>query len=157
MGGGYWGTKFWCWYWEGCVRGMEYDVEFVYQFRICSTTEENHGKPESNWPLAGPFVTHPIKASLKNIYEFSPYLKENTTLYYYKDQLFNAVQGNNRRLESESYKTDKYKMRSSWSVTQALGYIQLPLGFEMLKTLRNCKGSLIGLLNVFRGWIQTRR
>jgi hypothetical protein len=26
-----------------------------------------------------------------NIYEFSPYLKENTTLHHYKDQLVNAV------------------------------------------------------------------
>jgi hypothetical protein len=30
-------------------------------------------------------------ARLNNIYEFSPYLKENTTLHRYKDQLFNPL------------------------------------------------------------------
>jgi hypothetical protein len=30
--------------------------------------------------------------------EFSPYRKENTTLHHYKDQLVNAVFGNNRYL-----------------------------------------------------------
>jgi hypothetical protein len=32
-----------------------------------------------------------IIADLNNTYEFSPYLKENTTLRHYKDQLVNAV------------------------------------------------------------------
>jgi hypothetical protein len=32
-----------------------------------------------------------VKARLNNIYEFSPYLKENTTLHHYKNQLVNAV------------------------------------------------------------------
>jgi hypothetical protein len=31
------------------------------------------------------------EVSLNNIQEFSQYLKENTTLYHYKDQLVNAV------------------------------------------------------------------
>jgi hypothetical protein len=31
------------------------------------------------------------EARLNNIYEFSPYRKENTTLHHYKDQLVNAV------------------------------------------------------------------
>jgi hypothetical protein len=31
------------------------------------------------------------EARLNNIYEFSLYLKENTTLHHYKDQLVNAV------------------------------------------------------------------
>jgi hypothetical protein len=31
------------------------------------------------------------EACLNVIYEFSPYLKENTTLHHYKDQLVNAV------------------------------------------------------------------
>jgi hypothetical protein len=31
------------------------------------------------------------EARLNSILEFSPYLKENTTLNYYKDQLVNAV------------------------------------------------------------------
>jgi hypothetical protein len=31
------------------------------------------------------------KASLKHIYEFSPYKRENTILHHYKDQLVNAV------------------------------------------------------------------
>jgi hypothetical protein len=38
-------------------------------------------------PLSG-LVT---EDRLNNIYEFSPYLKENTTLHHYKDQLVNAV------------------------------------------------------------------
>jgi hypothetical protein len=29
-------------------------------------------------------------------HKFSPYLKESTTLHHYKDQLVNAVLGNNR-------------------------------------------------------------
>jgi hypothetical protein len=29
-------------------------VGFGYQLRICSVTEENHVKPCSNWPVAGP-------------------------------------------------------------------------------------------------------
>jgi hypothetical protein len=35
--------------------------------------------------------TFKAEARLNNIYEFSPYLKENTTLHHYKDQLVNAV------------------------------------------------------------------
>jgi hypothetical protein len=31
------------------------------------------------------------EARLDDIYEFSPYLKENATLHRYKDQLVNAV------------------------------------------------------------------
>jgi hypothetical protein len=38
------------------------------------------------------------EAHLNNISEFSPYRKENTTLHHYKDQLVNAVYGNNRCL-----------------------------------------------------------
>jgi hypothetical protein len=34
----------------------------------------------------------------------SPYVKENTTLHHYRDQLVNAVQGNNHWLCWESYK-----------------------------------------------------
>jgi hypothetical protein len=47
--------------------------------------------------------TFKAEARLNNIYEFRPYLKENTTLHHYKDQLVNAVQGNNRCLYWESY------------------------------------------------------
>jgi hypothetical protein len=59
--------------------------------------------------------TRPSAARLYNTKEISPYLKENTTLHHYKDQLLNAVQGHNRRLNQESYKTHEYKMQSdSW-------------------------------------------
>jgi hypothetical protein len=51
-------------------------------------------------------------ARLGSTYGFSPYLKENTTLHLYKDQLVNAVQGNNGRLNRESYETHEYKMHS---------------------------------------------
>jgi hypothetical protein len=39
------------------------------------------------------FLHYPFEAEarLNNIYEFSPYRKENTTLHHYKDQLVNAV------------------------------------------------------------------
>jgi hypothetical protein len=33
---------------------MQCDVEFGYQLSFCSRTEENHGKPWSSWPVAGP-------------------------------------------------------------------------------------------------------
>jgi hypothetical protein len=39
------------------------------------------------------FLDWPFEAEayLNNIYEFSPYLQENTTLHHYKDQFVNAV------------------------------------------------------------------
>jgi hypothetical protein len=36
-------------------------------------------------------LTFEAEARLNVIYEFSPYLKENTILHHYKDQLVNAV------------------------------------------------------------------
>jgi hypothetical protein len=42
--------------------------------------------------------------------EFSQYLKENTKLHHYKDQLVNAVQGINPCLQWDSHKAHKYKM-----------------------------------------------
>jgi hypothetical protein len=33
---------------------MQCNVEFGYQLSICSGNEENHGKPGSSWPVAGP-------------------------------------------------------------------------------------------------------
>jgi hypothetical protein len=33
---------------------MQCNVEFGYQLSICSRTKENHGKPWSSWPVAGP-------------------------------------------------------------------------------------------------------
>jgi hypothetical protein len=38
----------------------------------------------------------------------------NTTLHRYKDQIVNAAQGYNRRLNREPYKTREYKMQSDW-------------------------------------------
>jgi hypothetical protein len=48
--------------------------------------------------------TKPFEAEARpnNIQESSPYLKENTTLHHYKDQLVNAIQGNNLRLHRDS-------------------------------------------------------
>jgi hypothetical protein len=82
---------------------------------------EDRGKPRkpvSRWPVAGPagcvlttsqqsgkqkFKKIPWPkfslTRLNNIYEFSPYLKENTTLQHYKDQFVNAVQENNHCLQ----------------------------------------------------------
>jgi hypothetical protein len=42
---------------------------------------KNHAKP----------LTFEAEARLNNIQESSPYLKENTTLHHYKDQLVNTV------------------------------------------------------------------
>jgi hypothetical protein len=44
------------------------------------------------------------------MYEFSPYLKENTVTKI--NQSVDAVQGKNRRLQRESYRIYKYKMQS---------------------------------------------
>jgi hypothetical protein len=35
------------------MRGMQCNVEFVYQLSIYYRTEENHGEPSSCWPVAG--------------------------------------------------------------------------------------------------------
>jgi hypothetical protein len=43
-----------CYHWEGCMWSMKYNVEFGFQLSICSGTKENHGKPWSSWPVAGP-------------------------------------------------------------------------------------------------------
>jgi hypothetical protein len=37
----------WCSYWEGCLRGMQCNVEFGYQLSICFRTEENHVNREA--------------------------------------------------------------------------------------------------------------
>jgi hypothetical protein len=58
------------------------------------------------------YYTFEAEARLKNTLEFSPYLKENTTLHHCKDQLVNAVQGNIRWLHWEPYKTHKYRIES---------------------------------------------
>jgi hypothetical protein len=63
------------------------------------------------------------EASLNTIKEFSPYLKENTTLHHYKHQFVNAVQRNNPRLHWESYRAHKYKMQLLIiKVTDTYGY-----------------------------------
>jgi hypothetical protein len=43
-----------CYQWEGFMWSMQCNVEFGYQLSICSGTKENHGKPWSSWPVAGP-------------------------------------------------------------------------------------------------------
>jgi hypothetical protein len=53
---------------------------------------------------------NPLKPNLvEMIFKHSvlTYLKEDTTHNHYKDQLVNAVKGNNRCLLWESYETDK--------------------------------------------------
>jgi hypothetical protein len=53
-------------------------------------------------------------SSFNIIKGFGPYLEENTTLHHYKDQLINAVQGNNLCLHWKSYRTHTYKMQNYW-------------------------------------------
>jgi hypothetical protein len=48
------GRNFQCYHWEGCMGSMQCNVKFGYQLSICSGTKENHGKPWSCWPVAGP-------------------------------------------------------------------------------------------------------
>jgi hypothetical protein len=43
---------------------MQCNVEFGYQLSIRSGTKENHGKPRSSWPVAGP--SH-VKTQLTSI------------------------------------------------------------------------------------------
>jgi len=40
---------------------------------------------------------------------FIPYLKENTKTVHYKDEIFNAVEGNNPCLQRESNENNEYK------------------------------------------------
>jgi hypothetical protein len=62
---------------------------------------------------------NPVKPKLK-VEEFSPYLKEILTLHHYKDQLVNAVSGNNLCLHWESYEAHKYKTQGCWFLKQAV-------------------------------------
>jgi hypothetical protein len=48
------GRNFYCYHWEGCMWSMQCNVESGYQLSICSGTKENHRKPWSSWPVAGP-------------------------------------------------------------------------------------------------------
>jgi hypothetical protein len=61
-------------------------------FLLALSTGKRDGskrKEKTDWsPVSKPFEA---EACLNVIYEFSPYLKENTTLHHYKDQLVNAV------------------------------------------------------------------
>jgi hypothetical protein len=50
-------------HWEGCMGSMKCNVEFGYQLSICSGTKENHGKPWSSWPVAGPSECNWLLAS----------------------------------------------------------------------------------------------
>jgi hypothetical protein len=45
------------------MGSMQCTVEFGYQLSICSGTKENHGKPWSNWPAAGPSECNRLLAS----------------------------------------------------------------------------------------------
>jgi hypothetical protein len=46
-------VKCWCYHLEGCTWRRQCNVELGYQVSICSSIEENHGKPWSSWPVAG--------------------------------------------------------------------------------------------------------
>jgi hypothetical protein len=63
---------------------MGCNVEFGYQDNICS---KGRGKPRKTLTE----LSFEDEACLNVILESSPYLKENTTLNHYKDQLVNAV------------------------------------------------------------------
>jgi hypothetical protein len=71
-------SKIWTKFWEGCMWVMQCNVEFVYQLRICSGIEENHGKPWSIWPVTGPSgckMTPSQQSSIKYANtNISPYL-----------------------------------------------------------------------------------
>jgi hypothetical protein len=62
--------------------------------------------------VQAPVQRFEAEAHVNNILEFSRYRKENATLHHYKDQLVNAVWGNNRCLLWESYEIRKYKLKS---------------------------------------------
>jgi hypothetical protein len=72
------------------------------------------------------------EARLNNIWEFSPYLKENTTLRHYKDQLVNAVYGN---IDAYNGKHQKYAVTdhlSRWYIYLLPGFKGL-IGYLLLK------------------------
>jgi hypothetical protein len=69
---------------------MQCNVEFGYQLSICSGIEENHGKPWSSWPVAGPLIGG---VHLNIIWRSSSYLTGNVLRLRYKDQPVNSVQG----------------------------------------------------------------
>jgi hypothetical protein len=57
---------------------MQRNVEFGYKLSICSGIEENHGKPGSSWPVAGPSgckLTSSHQSGIKDANpNISPYL-----------------------------------------------------------------------------------
>jgi hypothetical protein len=46
------------------MRGVQCNVEFMYQLSICSRTEENHGKTWPSWQAAG--LSFPIRTDFQS-------------------------------------------------------------------------------------------
>jgi hypothetical protein len=67
----------WFHHWEGRMRSMQCNVKPGYQLSICSGTMENHGKPWSSWPVAGPLRCKPTSSQQSSIKYASP----NTSPY----------------------------------------------------------------------------
>jgi hypothetical protein len=57
---------------------------------------DKHSGSEQTADTVKNHTAHHAEALLNNRQQFSPHLKENTTLRHYKDQLANVVLGRNR-------------------------------------------------------------
>jgi hypothetical protein len=73
------------WLWEGCMRSVLCNVEFRYQLSIRSGTKENHGKPWSSWPVAGPSGSKLTTSQQSGVEYASPNITSiSVRLIYYK-------------------------------------------------------------------------
>jgi hypothetical protein len=61
---------------------MHCNVEFGYQFRICSRNNENHGKPLSSWPVARSPGFEYMKPHVCHYLCYLLYFQTNTDLSY---------------------------------------------------------------------------
>jgi hypothetical protein len=72
---------------------MQCIVGFGYQLNICSATKENHGKPCSSWPIAGPSACELTSSQQSGVEYASPNIVSlSVRLLYYKIRILFVLQ-----------------------------------------------------------------
>jgi hypothetical protein len=96
----------WCYHWEGCMRNMQWNVEFGYQLSIYSGTKENHGKSWSGFEVEVTLrLTVEVKVTLR--LTVSQYVLVSSTLvvlatrYYLLSEIWGLVSIGRRLLRED--------------------------------------------------------